>query len=151
MRATTPLLNRVPSVNENNESDNATAQYLQIHCRLFESPINQQCCQLYSNTSFEQHFNLQRKSVAQKRVLLIGGGLSWETFELICLKIYRPLNFMQNDICHTYQLMNISNTPLFEHLQHLWAYVCNKQACVTLLLTTKAGMLEWEHRKSVAH
>ena len=55
---------------------------------------------------------------------------------------YNFMNFMQNDICHTYQLMNISNTPLFEHLQHLWAYARNKQACVALLLTTKAGMLE---------
>ena len=51
------------------------------------------------------------------------------------------MNFMQNDICHTYQLMNISNTPLYEHLQHLWAYARNKQACVALLLTTEAGML----------
>ena len=51
------------------------------------------------------------------------------------------MNFMQNDICHTYQLMNISNTPLFEHLQHHLAYVRNKQACVSMLLTTEDGML----------
>ena len=62
---------------------------------------------------------------------------------------------MQNDICHTYQLMNISNTPPYEHLQHLWAYYArNKEACVALLLTIEAGILvcgACGHRKSVAH